>query len=412
MLSKGKMKTFGELSDTIAATIMAKFYFGSHVHVVPDRYDVEDSIKSGERSRRSQWKAVEIRVQSRETKLPASLKRYLPSGKNKSNLLSFLLSDWCEKLPSQLKEGQTLILASQDGSAMKVTNTLHEDEILLKSDHEEADSRMFVHCEYFANQTLDTNTASKRIIIFSPDTDVAVLCWHHFIHLPVKELWFHTGTGRNRRFIPVHDAVEKVGADVCNMLPAVHVLTGCDSTSSLYGIGKKDAFSKLMKHKDDLDGLKNLGTDCTAISDETVSVCFKFIGLLYGEATSNLNQLRYKLFTKKQLDSSKLPPTEDSAWYHVKRANYQCFIWKHARDRNLSLASPDGNGWSKDETGNLVPKLMAKDPAPDSLLELVVCKCKKGCNARCSCRKVGLSCTAACHCENECSNIQDEEIFC
>ena len=44
MLSKGKMKTFGELSDTIAGTIIAKFQFASQVHIVPDRYDVEDSI--------------------------------------------------------------------------------------------------------------------------------------------------------------------------------------------------------------------------------------------------------------------------------------------------------------------------------------------------------------------------------
>ena len=81
MLSEGKMKTFGELSDTIAGTIIANFKFASQVHIAPDRYDVEDSIKSGERSRRSQWTAIERKIQSRETKLPASFKRYLPSGK-------------------------------------------------------------------------------------------------------------------------------------------------------------------------------------------------------------------------------------------------------------------------------------------------------------------------------------------
>ena len=91
MLSKGKMKTFGELFDTIAGTIIAKFQFASQVHIVPDRYD--DSIKSRE-----------IKIQSRETKLPVSLKRYLSSGKNKSKLLTFLLSDWCENLPGQLKD--------------------------------------------------------------------------------------------------------------------------------------------------------------------------------------------------------------------------------------------------------------------------------------------------------------------
>ena len=66
MLSEGKMKTFGELSDTIAGTIIANFKFASQVHIAHDRDDVEDSIKSGERSRRSQWTAIEIKIQSRQ----------------------------------------------------------------------------------------------------------------------------------------------------------------------------------------------------------------------------------------------------------------------------------------------------------------------------------------------------------
>ena len=83
MLSEGKMKTFGALrvSDTIAGTITANFKFASQVHIAPDRYGVKDSIKSGERSRRFQWTAIEIKIQNRETKLLASFKCYLPSGK-------------------------------------------------------------------------------------------------------------------------------------------------------------------------------------------------------------------------------------------------------------------------------------------------------------------------------------------
>ena len=59
--------------------------------------------------------------------------------KNKSNLLSFLYADWCEKLPLELKDGEAITLASQDGSAVKVTNMLNGKDILLSSDHEEAD---------------------------------------------------------------------------------------------------------------------------------------------------------------------------------------------------------------------------------------------------------------------------------
>ena len=44
MLSEGKTKTFGELSDTIAGTITANFKFASQVHISPDQYDVEDRL--------------------------------------------------------------------------------------------------------------------------------------------------------------------------------------------------------------------------------------------------------------------------------------------------------------------------------------------------------------------------------
>ena len=80
------MKTLGDLSDPVAGTIIALFQFASQVHIGPRRYDVEDSVKSGERFRRSQWMAIQIKTQSRETKLPASLKRYLSSGK-RTNLI-------------------------------------------------------------------------------------------------------------------------------------------------------------------------------------------------------------------------------------------------------------------------------------------------------------------------------------
>ena len=43
----------------------------------------------------------------------------------------------------------------------------------------------------------------------------------------------------------MHEAVEKVGPDVCTLLQVMHVLTGCDSTNSLNGIGGKRGFNTL-----------------------------------------------------------------------------------------------------------------------------------------------------------------------
>ena len=81
-----------------------KFKHANEVHIVPDRYDIEDSIKAGERGRRAKKSAIKIIIQNHQTKLPVSLKLYLSSGKNKSNLLLFLVSDWSASPPGSLDD--------------------------------------------------------------------------------------------------------------------------------------------------------------------------------------------------------------------------------------------------------------------------------------------------------------------
>lgn len=53
-------------------------------------------------------------------------------------------------------------------------------------------------------------------------------------------------------------------------------------------------------------------------------------------------------------------------------------------------------GWRLSE-GAMVPRETDQRPAPDELLDVVVCNCKKDCTSKlCSCRKHGLECTTAC----------------
>ena len=45
-------------------------------------------------------------------------------------------------------------------------------------------------------------------------------------------------------YLPIHDITDQLGFLV-ELLPVVHLITGCDSVSSLFGIGKKNAFEIL-----------------------------------------------------------------------------------------------------------------------------------------------------------------------
>ncbi|GBP22242.1 Histone-lysine N-methyltransferase SETMAR [Eumeta japonica] len=103
---------------------------------------------------------------------------------------------------------------------------------------------------------------------------------------------------------------------------------------------------------------------------------------------------------KKQVQLSCLPPTSASAIQHFYRVYYQVQTWL---DNELN---PEDWGWRL--IGNtLEPIQTLLPPAPDKLLNTIFCNCKKGCNAKCGCRRVGLLCSLACtECQGQsCSNV-------
>jgi len=162
----------------------------------------------------------------------------------------------------------------KDGEkAVCVTLTTAEELETLKSNHEEADTRLLLHAKYATHPR-------SRIIIQSPDTDVLVLCVAHFDEIPCEELWFRTGVNDRLRYIPVHVVSEKLGQKLCTSLPAFHALTGCDTTSSLTGVGKKKAWEALCRSEPQQESLALVGQSAV-LDDETSMKCEEFICTLY-----------------------------------------------------------------------------------------------------------------------------------
>ena len=56
-----------------------------------------------------------------------------------------------------------------------------------------------------------------------------------------------------------------------------------------------------------------------------------------------------------------------------------------------------GNRWHIKED-ILVPRLIEREPAPNTLEEFTTCGCQKGCSRNCNCQKKDLLCTEACFC--------------
>ena len=184
--------------------------------------------------------------------MPKQWGKYTSNPQNKGNLCDYLTKSLCKLGQERLPENTKLVIGVglKDGErCVVVTRGQCCDMPDLKSDQEEADTRLLLRAKY-------ASTPETRIVIHSPDTDVLVLSAAHFDRLGSKELWFRTGVKDRLRLIPVHKVSQALGPAMCDALPAVHALTGCDSTSSLAGIGKKKAWDVLRRNRVHQDSLR------------------------------------------------------------------------------------------------------------------------------------------------------------
>ena len=254
--------------------------------------------------------------------------------------------------------------------------------------------RLLLHAKYSADTYPEC-----RIVLQSPDTDVLVLSVAHFSDINCAEFWFKTGVKDRIRYVPVHAVSQELGEKMCHALPAFHAITGCDSTSALAGIGKKKGWQVLLRSEQHQDNQGLLGAHQN-LSNNIAAKCEAFICDLYTSfrmTPRTADELRYLLFCQKKQKNELLPPSSDSLLQHLKRVNYQTFVWRQALTAIQHLPQPESNGWVKDGP-SLKPVYMTKEPAPSSLLELITCTCKGGCQSNCSCNNTGLSCSEACYC--------------
>ena len=178
----------------------------------------------------------------------------------------------------------------QGETALKVTKDSCSESESLKSNHEEADTRMCIHARVAAENGAD------HIVISSPDMDVLVLLLHHRSAISASEVFFFTGReGKHAdltRYIPVHQIHDTLANSQLNILLSVYCLTGCDTVSSFWGHGKKAVYRLLMQKSDAFQDLSQLGTNHTLSKAEKVAAT-KFICNLYGKTDCHsLNALR------------------------------------------------------------------------------------------------------------------------
>ena len=83
--------------------------------------------------------------------------------------------------------------------------------------------------------------------LIGEDTDLLVLLLH-YVKPHCKSLYFRSDktTGRAKVY-NINYLRELIGNDTCSQLLFIHAMTGCDTTSRIFGVGKRVLFIRLLK---------------------------------------------------------------------------------------------------------------------------------------------------------------------
>ena len=192
--------------------------------------------------------------------------------------------------------------------------SIGSDRSFPECNHEEADTRIVIHVLH-AIQAEQT----KSVLVRTVDTDVIVILIGKFNKLraiqPDLELWVGFGTGRNFSFLSINNICASLGEAHSRSLPVFHALTGCDTTSTFYGKGKKSAWQawKLFPGvTPTFEFLANNPFHQLTVDSDHFKRIERFTVILFYKLSplDSINKTRMELFCKNNRDMDKLPPTQ------------------------------------------------------------------------------------------------------
>lgn len=238
-----------------------------------------------------------------------------------------------------------------------------------------------------------TLALTTQVVVIADDTDVLILLQHHFSPSEHKTIYMQTST----KLIDIAMLQKCLDPDLSRSLLFIHALSGCDTTSRPYGLGKTSTMGKYRE----LQELSKLFMTADATHTDIEEAGNQAMATIYGcKFGFDLNFERASKFMGKVASSScylppeRLPPTSDATRFHSQRVYLQVQAWLG----NTMEAIKWGWVLRKTQHGSILkPYIMEQPAAPASLLKIIKCNCSGKCDKNtCSCRKNGLKCSLAC----------------
>lgn len=181
------------------------------------------------------------------------------------------------------------------------------------------------------------------VTITGEDIDLLVLLTA--LGISKQNVYFQkTGKGKTATVLYSSNSFKYEAQDILFL----HAISGCDTTSAPFGIGKKKVMQLYNKNPWLLDMLK-VFKDPEASHNQIAEIGEKFLVKLYGGTIDidNLEELRYRAFStvvaKPKCELARLPPTRDAAKYHSFRTYLQVQTWMG--NQGSSQKMPSAWGW-------------------------------------------------------------------
>ncbi|KAL8624539.1 hypothetical protein ACOMHN_005841 [Nucella lapillus] len=389
----GQQPTFDEIADRIFSMAIREASLSTRLDIVFDTYKPL-SIKYNERANRATT-GLQVQIVAPGQKIK-QWHKFLALESNKISLIRFLVQEW------------------RNEKYLEKLGHLHN--VLFVTCEEQCFRFSAVRCR----EVPELQCVQKKLMAAycfmlpmppnSNDTDVLVLkiaLWGA-IKAP---LYQRSGTSTRTQLIDIGKVASSLGPSVCTALLGLHAYTGCDSVSPFAGKGKVAALKMLKSNENVQQAFSDLGKDWE-LSGELFEKLEQFTCKLYApkQPTTGVNELRYQLFCAKNgdIESHQLPPCQDCLWKHAQRANYQAGLWRRCLENDPQAPDPVGSGWTVERADGkdiLAIDWMNVQPAPDAVLELLACSCRKECATEvCVCLMNGLKCTDMCKlqtCDNQ-----------
>ena len=278
------LKTFGEISDYLLRKILSGS--ANTAYFVTDHY-LPRSIKSMERNRRSMIGTIRVIPKRRDQPKPKQFQRFLTNADNKLDLIKFLVNEWStnDSHVTVFKDKTMFITLEAKAYSIKVfRGSMKIDPVPeLESQQEEADTKMFLCAAHASSWRFES------VKIVTVDSDVAILSIYYQKRLDLS-IHLEMGTGTKTKLFDIKN--NEIDDDLQEILPSLHALTGCDSTSCFNGIGKIKSKTVLMSDERFVDAAKLLG-ESDEVSNDVEEIIEEYVCRLYGSSLQSVNEARY-----------------------------------------------------------------------------------------------------------------------